>query len=163
MTRPRIKVANLLVKDRDGWKYKDAFVVVRNIEAEVKTSAKSKDGVDGYEETSTYNIEYTCNYWMDKATQEADLPSRALGRFVDVPAEDIYEVNGAGENILDDRGDKKPTGEVIPAHQMWTEKHTVDTDHLQSQEVLNSSMVGLDERNRLVELDVMRKFAQERT
>lgn len=162
MTRPRIKVPNLLVKDRDGWKYKDAFVVVRRIFSNVENTAEPKDGVDGYEETSSYNISYTCNYFMDKATQEADLPSKPAGRFIDVPAEEIYEVNDAGEYSLDDTGAKISTGEIVPAHQVWTEKHTVDTDHLQSQQVLNSSMVGLDERNRLVELDVMRKFAQER-
>ena len=162
MTRPRIKVPNLLVKDRDGWKYKDAFVVVRRIHSIIDNLAEPKDGVDGYDETSNYKITYTCNFFMDKETQEADLPSRPLGRFVEVPAEEVYEVTSTGECALDDNGLKIPTGEVVPAHQIWTEKHIVDTDHLQSQQVLNSSMSGVDERDRLVELDVMRKFSQKR-
>ena len=162
MTRPRIKVPNLLIKDRDGWKYANAFAVVRNIESNVKTSANPKDGVDGYDEMSEYDITYTLNYWMDKATQEADLPSKPVGRYIDVTAEVLYEVNEEGEYSLNDQGQPIPTGETVPAHKVWTETHTVDTEHLQSQQVLNSSMVGIDERNRLVELDVMRKFAPER-
>ena len=90
MTTPRIKVDNMLVKDHNDWAYKNAFIVVRDIDANIKSSAKSKEGADGYDENSVYEITYTGNYWMDKETQEAGKASRPLGRFVDVDMETIF-------------------------------------------------------------------------
>ena len=162
MTTPRVKVDKMLVKDKKGWPYDNAFIVVRKIESTIENLAESKLGTDGYDETSTYNIKYTCNYWGSKAMQEAGLPSRPLGRFIDIPAVTVYEKNSDGEHVLDDAGNKKPTGEILPARDEWSEEFIVDTEHLQSVQVLNSSMAGIDERNRLVELNITRDFAQEK-
>jgi hypothetical protein len=147
------------VKDKLGWCSKEAFVVVWAIEEEIKKSSISPDGISNYVESSnSHVIKYQGNYWQDKATQEQGLDSRPLAHFVHFDAEELFEKNADGEHVLDDNGNKKPTGEVIPAYKEWVDTFIVDMKHIQSRQVINSSMVGIDERNRLIQLDLERNF-----
>ena len=159
MTTETIKFQKIPVKDKLDWCSDEAFVVVWAIDEEIKKSSISADGISNYvESSSSHVINYRGNYWKDKATQERGLASRPLAHFVHFDAEELFEKNADGEHVLDDNGNKKPTGEVIPAYKEWVDTFTVDMGHLQSQRVINSSMTGIDERNRLIMLDVERNF-----
>ena len=154
-----IKINSAPVKDKLGWCHPNAFIAIWAIDEELRSSSISTDGVSPYVENSrSHVIQYQGNYWGDNQMQLDGLESRPLARFVEFEAEEVCEVNSEGEYVLNDNGDKIKTGEIIPAYKIWTDKFTVDMNHLQSLQVINSSLAGKDERNRLIELDVKRWF-----
>jgi hypothetical protein len=147
------------VKDKLGWGRKDAFIAVWKVDIEESSSLVSDGGISDYVDSSGPNeIVYMGNYWGEQQMQIDGLDSRPLAHFVEIKEEILYKRNEDGEHILDDNGYKIPTGKTKPAYKVWTDKFTVDMEHLQSVQVLNSSMTGNAEKLRLVELDVKRRF-----
>ena len=158
MTIETIKLKGC-VKDKIDWDRKDAFIVVWKIKSDESSLLVSDDGISNYVDSSASNkIEYMGNYWGDQQMQIDGKESRPLAHFVEVAEEILYKRNEDDEHILDDSGDKIPTGKTKPAYKVWTDKFTVDMDHLQSVQVINSSMTGNAEKLRLVELDAKRRF-----
>ena len=158
MTR-QVKVFSAQVKDKLGWDHPAALVAIRFVRELSEVSYLSEDLKSDYVSgLNSHVINYEGNYWGTKQMQVEGLESRPLAHFVDVEEEILYEVNEAGEYALNDNGDNIPTGDVIKAHKVWTDKFTVDLNHLQSVQVLNSSMPPEDKLFRLIELDVLRRF-----
>lgn len=155
----QITLNKVLVKDNLGWPCAEAFVVIWDIDEVVKTKSTSVNGIGDYVESSrSHVIKYKGNYWFDKETQLAGLPSRPLAHFVQFDAQKDYEKNEAGEYVLDDNGDKKETGDTIPAHEVWTDYFTVDMDHAESRLIRSSGITGNAEREKLIDKDVKRRF-----
>lgn len=158
MTMETIKLKGC-VKDKLGWGRKDAFIAVWRIKSDESSLLESGDGISDYIDSSGPNeIVYEGNYWGDQQMQIEGLPSRPLAHFVEIEAEILYKRNEDDEHVLDDNGNKIPTGKAKPAYKVWTDKFTVDMEHFQSVQVLNSSMTGIAEKLRLVELDAKRRF-----
>ena len=158
MTRP-VKTFLSRVEDKLGWDYPNALVAIRHVEEESKTTYTSEDCKGNYVSgLNSHAINYEGNYWGSKEMQQRGAESRPLLHLKKFDAEAIYEVNIDGEYSLDDNGHKIPTGDVIPAHDEWVGVFTVDLGHLQSVQVLNSSMSPEDKTFRLIELDVQRRF-----
>lgn len=158
MTR-QVKVFPAQVKDNLGWDIPAALVAIRFVRELSEVSYLSDDCVSDYVSgLNSHVINYEGNYWGSKQMQVDGLESRPLAHFVDVEEEILYEVDKDGEYILDDNVEKIQTGDVIKAHKIWTDKFSVDLDHLQSVQVLNSSMPPEDKLFRLIELDVLRRF-----
>lgn len=156
-----IKINNVPVKDKLGWCHPNAFVAIWAIDEELKSSSISSDGLSGYVESSrSHVIEYQGNYWGDNQMQLDGLDSRPLACYVEIEAEAVCEVNSEGEYALDDAGNKIPTGEVIPAYDVWTDRFSVDMGHVESLQILNDPLyTGKEERDRLIEFDVKRQVA----
>jgi hypothetical protein len=162
MTTQTVKINDpaLTVKDKLGWGYSNPFIAIWDVDEIVSTKSRSIDGISDYVETSrSHVIKYEGNYWGSKQMQSDGLDSRPLAHFIEFDAESVYEVNLEGEYSLDDSGEKIPTGEIIPAYKIWTDKFTVDMEHPDSIHVRNGPMTGKEERNELISLDVKRKFA----
>ena len=158
MSRP-VKIFTAQVKDKLGWDFPAALVAIRFARELSEISYLSEDLRSDYVSgLNSHVIKYEGNYWGTKQMQADGCESRPLAHFVDVDEEVLYEVNKEGEYLLDDKGAEIPTGEVVPAHKVWTDKFTVDLSHLQSVQVLNSSMPPEDKLFRLIELDVLRRF-----
>ena len=155
----KIKDAGLTVKDKLGWGRVNPFIAIWFIDEETRSTSISTDGLGSYVKQSNYrSIEYKGNYWPTHEEQLKGLESRPLAHFVEVEDEAVYEINSEGEYSLDDSGEKIPTGEIIPAHKVWTDKFTVDMKHPESMGVINSSLIGDDEINSLIDLSVKRDF-----
>jgi len=157
-----VKINKAVVKDKLGWGHPSAFIAIWDVTEEIKSRSTSSDGIGDYvEESHSHVIEYEGNYWGDRQMQIDGLDSRPLAHFVEIEQEVVYEKNEFNENVLDDVGEKVPTGEIKPAYMVWTDKFTVDMKHPQSVQITsNPSISGKEERNRLIELDVKRKFPE---
>ena len=155
-----VRIHRAEVKDKLGWGRPNAFISIWDVTEEIKSRSTSSDGISDYvEESHSHVIEYKGNYWGDRQMQIDGLDSRPLAHFVEVDSEVVYETNEYNENTLDDAGGKIPTGEIKPAYMVWTDKFYVDMKHPESIQITsNDSISGKEERNRLIELDVKRKF-----
>lgn len=155
----QVKVFAAQVKDKLGWDFPAALVAIRFVRELSEVSYLSEDCASDYVSgVNSHVINYEGNYWGSKQMQADGCESRPLAHFITVPEEALYKLNADEEFILDDAGKKIPTGKTIPEHDVWTDKFTVDLQHLQSVQVLNSSMSPEDKLFRLIELDVMRRF-----
>jgi hypothetical protein len=158
MTRA-VKTFTARIENKLGWDYPLAFVAIRHVEEESKTTYTSENCKDNYiSGLNSHVIMYEANYWGSKEQQMRGLESCPLVHLKQFDEEAVYKLNLEGEYSLDDNGDKIATGEVIPAYEEWVGVFFVDVDHLQSKQVLNSSMSPEDKTFRLIELDVQRRF-----
>ena len=158
MTRP-VKTFISRVEDKLGWDYPSAFVAIRHVEEESKTSYTSDDLKGNYVSgLNSHVIIYEGNYWGSIEMQQRGTESRPLVCLEQFDAEAIHEVNSEGEYSLDDSGNRIPTGEVIPAYEEWVDVFSVDLNHVQSVQVINSAMSPEDKLFQLIELDVKRRF-----
>ena len=101
------------VKDKLGWGYKDAFVTIRFASGTAQTTFTSEpeDCVSDYKAALEAGvIVYQGNWWDERTTQLAGLPSRPLIYDCYTPAEIIYERDdNTGELIVVD-GQNVSTG-----------------------------------------------------
>lgn len=127
-----VKTFTAQVKDKKGWKYKQAFVAIWSASETSQNTYESKDCKGDYaEDISSHTISYMANFWMDKATQLEGLPSQPLLNKVE--SEEGAEVE-------------------------FTEIFNVDLEHVQSVQVINSNAPSADKVFTLIELDLVRRF-----
>ena len=125
-------VAN--VKDSLGWKYANAFVVVRTYSVDSQDTYESVDCIEDYKsESGIEGISYTANFWASEADQLAGLPSRPL---VNAKAGDTGE-----DKLL----------------------FLVDLENIQSIEARNNAMPPKEKHRHLIELEIKRHCPQELT
>ena len=133
-----VKTFSTPVEDKKGWDFPNAFVAIWWASETSQNTFTSDDDLGDYVEgMESHVIAYTANFWGTKQQQLNGLDSCPLFDKVFVKDEENEEDNG---------------------HYEFNEVFTVDLDHLQSEQVLNSSMSSKDKIFRLIELDLTRKF-----
>ena len=126
MTLP-VHVFTTNVKDRLGWGYPSALVVVRQASTSSQNTYVSESCEGNYTNHSAVEaVAYRANFWGNVEMQQQRLPSRPLINLDNTEDEDLF---------------------------------SVDLDHPQSVQILNSALTQIEKEFKLIELDVTRRFA----